>query len=195
MLHATGKMSQSLPGEVHTDHLLPFRRPHADCASCVAEYAQGFSYSCRSCEGDDKVIPITVFCLSLATALGVVALVTGDLLRVLDPSRPLEELSLLPNSVCESVASRFSDSVPLTAFKIVVVVWQIVTQVRVRTAGEAPGLRLSAASLAIGDAFFQVSNCPNSLGGSPYPGVHEMELGDLAPVRRPRVRVPYRAEH
>lgn len=73
------------------------------------------------------MIAIGTFCGSVLLALALVTFIVMNLLRVEDGSRrrndPLREAD-------RPTRPRFADSVPLTAIKIVVTVWQIITQVR-----------------------------------------------------------------
>lgn len=105
-----------------------------DCAVCANNYAAGFSYTCRSCRGNNKAIAVGTFCISLVVVMALVLVAIIDLLQdVQEPGR-------VGSSRCGisrwSAIGRISESLPLTAIKIVVVVWQIVTQVSVREDGQ-----------------------------------------------------------
>lgn len=108
---------------------------HADCAVCARYYAPGFAYSCRSCVGDERALAIGVFSAFLVVAVMVVALVIAHLVRKIDHSGGSK--SALQTMGCWSFIRRVADAIPITAVKIVVVVWQIVTQVRGRRVREA----------------------------------------------------------
>ena len=101
----------------------------SDCAVCEKDYAPGFQYSCRSCKGLDKWSAMgTAVALIIVVLIGVI-FVLVDLVRVVDSSTiergKLERRALL-------FRDRLVKALPLTAIKIIVVTWQIITQVRIR---------------------------------------------------------------
>lgn len=88
-----------------------------DCASCEEGYVQGYQYSCRRCDGEDKKIAIGCMVAVLVFALLVWALVVdraGD-------GGCRDKLW----TICDKIVKK----IPVAAIKIVFVVWQIVTQV------------------------------------------------------------------
>ena len=99
-----------------------------DCATCDEGYGSGFQYSCSSCQGSYKWAGIGGAVAVLVVAMVVVALGVAYLVGVVD--RPISERS----GVWERRILNFRDglvrAIPLTATKIVLVSWQIITQVK-----------------------------------------------------------------
>ena len=98
-----------------------------DCAACNKGYGSGFQYSCNSCQGSDKWASIGGAVAVLVVAMVVVAMGLAHLVGVVD--RPISERS----GMWERRVLNFRDglvrAIPLTAIKIVLVTWQIITQV------------------------------------------------------------------
>ena len=99
-----------------------------DCAACAEGYDSGFLYSCHSCRGSDKWVGIGGAVTVLVVAMVVTALGVAYLVGVVD--RPISER----NGMWERRVLNFQDglvrAIPLTAIKIVLVSWQIITQVK-----------------------------------------------------------------
>ena len=99
-----------------------------DCAVCDEGYASGFRYTCHSCEGPDKWAAIGGAVAVLVVVVPVIALGVAHLVGVAD--RPIYG----KNGKWERRVSNFRDRlirvIPVTAIKIVLVSWQIITQVK-----------------------------------------------------------------
>ena len=102
----------------------------ADCAVCDERFAPGLAYSCRKCTG-----AITTSAVGLAVAVCLaVLLFTALLLSRLGSvahDRTEEGMEIDPSlwKKCWSCGLSLGDMLPLVAMKIVVTVWQIVSQV------------------------------------------------------------------
>ena len=99
-----------------------------DCATCDEGYASGYQYSCHSCQGSDKraaiggaVAVLVVTTLAVALVLGYLV---GDVERAIPERRGNWERRAL------NFRDRLVRAIPLTAIKIVLVSWQIITQVK-----------------------------------------------------------------
>lgn len=103
------------------------RTSSPDCAVCEEGYAPGFHYSCRSCLGEERKAAIAVAMAVLAIALVGVSLMVANLVRMVDGSTV--GMGCWENRCCLSWRTKVADAVPLTSIKILVVAWQIITQV------------------------------------------------------------------
>lgn len=108
----------------------------ADCAVCADGYTQGLSYSCRECSGDIKRSAVGLTIAVALTAFVVAGLSLAELGAVVgDGSAVGTEAARRP---CVqkywSCQSFLVENLPLTAIKIVVIVWQILSQVGERPA-------------------------------------------------------------
>ncbi|CAM9660999.1 unnamed protein product [Ascophyllum nodosum] len=96
------------------------------CAACDEGYGSGFQYSCHSCQGSDKWAAIGGAIAVLIIGIFVVALGVTYLVGVVD--RPISER----RGGWERRVSNFRDglvrAIPLTAIKITLVSWQIISQ-------------------------------------------------------------------
>lgn len=104
-----------------------------DCAVCVDRFAPGIAYSCQECSGG-----VARSAMGLMIALGLVGLVMVAQLfyylgRVISESPNQGTDDVARDSVWERSSSSCSASLgstlPLTAIKIVLTVWQIISQV------------------------------------------------------------------
>eukprot|EP00903_Cladosiphon_okamuranus_P007092 g6891.t2 len=97
----------------------------AYCAVCEEGYGSGYQYRCSSCVGRDKRSAVATAAAVLVMAVIFIGLVITDLVRVMD-----EEASnaISCNKRVFSCRDRIVKAVPLTAIKIILVSWQIVTQ-------------------------------------------------------------------
>ena len=99
-----------------------------DCAACPEGYGSGFQYSCHSCQGSDKWAGIGGAVAVLVVGMVVVSLGVAYLVGVV--GRPISERS----GMWERRVFNFRDgllrAIPFTAIKIVLVSWQIITQVK-----------------------------------------------------------------
>ena len=99
-----------------------------DCAACDEGYGSGFQYSCHSCQGSDKWAGIGGAVAVLVVAMAVVALGVAYLVGVVD--RPISERSGMWERRVLNFRDGLVSAIPLTAVKIVLVSWQIITQVK-----------------------------------------------------------------
>ncbi|CAM9448508.1 unnamed protein product, partial [Hapterophycus canaliculatus] len=97
------------------------------CAVCVAGYSPGYSYTCKSCLGDNRrrALGVTAGIAAIAAAAAIFMVV--KLSSVVEAGPPTKLKSRWQQK-CSEWQARMRRRVPLTAFKIMVVVWQIVTQ-------------------------------------------------------------------
>ncbi|CAM9112289.1 unnamed protein product, partial [Sphacelaria rigidula] len=96
------------------------------CAVCEEGYASGYQYSCSSCFGENKRSAMGTSIALLLVALVIITMVIANLIRVLDENST-DTASILEKRLT-SCRERIANIIPLTSIKIVVVVWQIVTQ-------------------------------------------------------------------
>ena len=100
-----------------------------DCAACEAGYASGLQYSCYRCHRSEKGAAIGGAVPTLVFALVVVTLMVAYLVRVVD--HPTSERVGRWNKRLSDFRDGLVRAIPFTAIKIVVVAWQIITQVNV----------------------------------------------------------------
>lgn len=100
----------------------------ADCAVCADGYAPGIAYSCRECSGD---IIISAVAVCLVVLLLVIVLLSYLGTVVHDGAQTGRDFDIcLWKKKCWSCQASILKTFPLTSVKIVVTVWQIVSQVR-----------------------------------------------------------------
>ena len=99
-----------------------------DCAACDEGYGSGFQYSCHSCQGSDSWAAIGGTVTVLVVAMFVVVL--GVAYLVGDVDRPISERTGTWERRVLSFRDGLVRAIPLTAIKIVLVSWQIITQVK-----------------------------------------------------------------
>ena len=99
-----------------------------DCAACDEGYGSGFQYSCNSCQGSHKWAGIGEAVGVSAVAIVVVALDVVYLVGVVD--RPISERGGMWERRILNFRDGLVRAIPLTAIKIVLVSWQIITQVK-----------------------------------------------------------------
>ena len=99
-----------------------------DCAACDEGYGSGFQYSCSSCQGSHKWAGIGGAVAVSVVAIVVVALGVAYLVGVVD--RPISERSVMWERRILNFRDGLVRAIPLTAIKIVLVAWQIITQVK-----------------------------------------------------------------
>ena len=97
-----------------------------DCSDCAEGYGSGFQYSCHSCQGSDKWADIGGAVAVLVVGMVVVSLGVAYLVGVVD--RPISERSGMWERRVLNVRDGLVRAIPLTAIKIVLVSWQIITQ-------------------------------------------------------------------
>lgn len=132
---------------------------------CDKGYAPGFAKSCSDCAGDEKNIALGFFITVTVLASVVVGFVIVDLVRVLDDSRVVSDRH---DTLCWALVATLTDAAPLTGVKILVVVWQMVTQVSIEGETKCRG--------------------PESVlrFGRPSEGDLPSKAGSWSPVARPR---------
>ncbi|CAM9863984.1 unnamed protein product [Ascophyllum nodosum] len=96
------------------------------CAACDEGYGSGFQYSCSSCQGSHKWAGIGGAVAVSVVAIVVVALGVAYLVGVVD--RPISERSVMWERRILNFRDGLVRAIPLTAIKIVLVAWQIITQ-------------------------------------------------------------------
>lgn len=109
----------------------PQSRPkYKDCAVCTENYSPGYSHTCKSCMGGNRTRALAVITAIAMVALVAVTFLVANLVSVVDTGPPDEAKAQSRwQQRCSLWQARMRKTVPLTAVKIVVVVWQIVTQV------------------------------------------------------------------
>jgi len=117
---------------LNTYFLFPLAVP--DCAVCEQGFAPGIAYSCRECSGDT-----TGLAVGLAVAVALALLLVAGLLfsymcsTVHDETDEGMEIGRRSwKKKCLSFRSTLVNMLPLRAIKIVVTVWQIISQVNER---------------------------------------------------------------
>lgn len=103
----------------------------SDCAVCAGNFSSGFLYSCHSCSERSKTLTLGLGTTVATFTLFIVGVVVHELVRKVDcvtEGRP-GGTGRWSGSRPSCLAS-LSKAFPRTAVKIVVVVWQISTQVR-----------------------------------------------------------------
>ena len=98
-----------------------------DCATCDEGYGSGFQYSCHSCQGSDKWTAIGGAIAVLVVVIFVVTLGVTYLVGVVD--RPISEIIGRWERRISSFRDGLIRATPLAAIKILLVSWQIITQV------------------------------------------------------------------
>ncbi|CAM9183884.1 unnamed protein product, partial [Ectocarpus sp. 12 AP-2014] len=110
------------------------------CAVCAAGYSPGYSRTCKSCMGDSKKSALVFAAAIGALALAAVVALVSRLVSVVEVGpRQQQQGSKGWRRTCSAWQARVRQTVPLTAVKIVVVVWQIVTQYSDVAGVEYPG--------------------------------------------------------
>ncbi|CAN0056334.1 unnamed protein product, partial [Scytosiphon promiscuus] len=97
------------------------------CAVCTAGYSPGYAHTCKSCLGDSKRRALGIIASIATVALVALAFLVAKLVSVVETGPPVKAQSRWQQK-CSVWQQRMRNTVPLTAVKIVVVVWQIVTQ-------------------------------------------------------------------
>ena len=100
----------------------------ADCAVCAEGFAPGIAYRCRECSGG---VTISAMALVAAIFIALLLLITIVLVHlgsvVSDESVEMGQSSWMRK--CLSCRASIAQFLPFTAIKIVVTVWQIISQV------------------------------------------------------------------
>lgn len=99
-----------------------------DCAVCSNGFSPGTAHSCHSCAGKRSPAAHGIFFSVLVVASALVVLVVMDLLSLVNGSEDLGDK--MKGSGWGSIVFRLTGAVPLACFKVVVVIWQIISQVR-----------------------------------------------------------------
>ncbi|CAM9428829.1 unnamed protein product [Scytosiphon promiscuus] len=108
-----------------------YRGPY--CAVCADGYAPGTAYICSECSGSSMESAVGVAATALAVILLVVAIVVSDLVQIVDGNgnNQQSEEGGARGALTRGFARCYAFSArafPLTSVKIIVVVWQIITQ-------------------------------------------------------------------
>ena len=100
----------------------------ADCAVCTEGFAPGMAYSCRECSGG-----VTISAVAFMAAIVVAVLLLTTLVLVyigsVVPDGNAEVVQSSWKRRCSSCRASIAQIIPFTAIKIVVTVWQIISQV------------------------------------------------------------------
>eukprot|EP00903_Cladosiphon_okamuranus_P016944 g15619.t1 len=95
----------------------------AYCAVCEEDYGSGYQFSCHRCVDQDAGSVATAVTVLVVVVL-VIALAIADLVAVVEQD---DTASSWANRL-KSYRNRLVEAIPLTAIKIVLVAWQIITQ-------------------------------------------------------------------
>lgn len=102
------------------------------CSVCADMYAPGLGFSCRKCDGSAGDAAMATGGMVAIVIIGIVALILKHFARRVDD----DDTDDAGEGACQTckrglsfVYSFVMKSFPLTAFKTVIVVWQVVTQV------------------------------------------------------------------
>lgn len=95
----------------------------SDCAVCTDGYARGLGNLCLKCSEERRSGVIAL------ASVFIVVIVAAIVTHIPSLAFDTEAGSFLPRRVLEMARSRFKGARMYQAFKIVVVSWQIVTQV------------------------------------------------------------------
>lgn len=113
----------------------PFNRHRADCAVCVADFAPGYSNRCHECDRQNTALVVLCAILAVLLILFIAVVVVSYLLQGFEEG--VDGRSSTDNEERRSwrqklskVHRSFLKAIPLSAVSIVVVVAQIITQVR-----------------------------------------------------------------
>ena len=85
-----------------------------DCAVCIQGFAATLSYRCSECSGETSVGPVVLAVFAVLVSFFVIYMI-----------------SIEGDRNTSSSIGRMKEAIPLQSFKIIIVSWQIVTQVRV----------------------------------------------------------------
>lgn len=115
----------------HRSLAVPPPRRTADCSVCSIGYSSGIAHSCRKCSGYENSSAAGT---TIAVVIGV-CLAAAEILRRLGNVAEYEERERLDTPQdfvkrsCTRIQNLILKALPRTAIKIVVVVWQIISQV------------------------------------------------------------------
>lgn len=103
----------------------------SDCAVCAPNFTSGFFYSCHTCTERSKMVTFGLGTTVATVLLSIIWMVVHELVRKVDGGSEEQNGTtgkwLRRRQSCLALLSKIF---PRTAVKIVVVVWQITTQVR-----------------------------------------------------------------
>lgn len=107
----------------------------ADCAVCKDNYAPGIAHSCHKCSGRSLGSAVGLVLLTLMVILGGLAVAVAYLVALVRVGGSAEEEQEAPRGCWKwrlgSCHSFLRKVFPVTSMKVIVVVWQILTQVNV----------------------------------------------------------------
>ena len=95
----------------------------ADCSVCSKDYSPGLGRTCTKCSDSKVGIVLAIVLGALGAAVGVI--VTTHL------------LSEMKEGTGRGIVDRITRIIPLHTLKIVVVAWQILTQVNIKDAKQS----------------------------------------------------------
>ena len=109
----------------------PSMNPDSDCSVCAEGFSRGIAYSCRKCSKAAFGSAIGVWSTMAVVVLLVAAVLFKSLVTVVgdDTARTNDSPDGFSRSKCASFQDLAKKAFPISAIKIVVVVWQIVFQV------------------------------------------------------------------
>lgn len=104
---------------------------YTDCAVCGDGYTPGIEYSCNKCTGATRIFSLGIGAAILIVGVFVLVMVLSALVRVEACSEQESKNAITSKweQKINSCRSSIAKAIPLTAIKVVLVVWQIVTQV------------------------------------------------------------------
>ena len=100
----------------------------ADCAVCAEGFAPGIAYSCRKCSGGVTTLAVAIMAAFVVALLLFATFVFVHLGSVV-PDESVEMGQSSRMRKYSSCRASIAQIVPFTAIKIVVTVWQIISQV------------------------------------------------------------------
>ena len=116
----------------------------ADCAVCAEGFAPGIAYSCRECSGGVTTSAVALLAGLVIAVFLLAALVLVHLGSVVRYNNGKMAQSSWKQK-CSSCRASLVQMIPFTAIKIVVTVWQIISQVcPPRLAHEVPSVAPSS---------------------------------------------------
>ena len=103
-----------------------------DCAACAEGFAPWTAFECRQCSDADRPFVVGLLVTIAIILVAVGAALSAFLMRAIHRGDGQDETEISRGSLerrCIYLENVFVKAFPLTAVKIVVVVWQIISQV------------------------------------------------------------------
>ena len=115
----------------YTILLIPRTPVYSDCAVCADTFSSGIAYSCRECSEDAMRSAMGLAITAGVATVLVVVILLKHLSKVVDSEtgEGADGRQGLVGRKCALFQDVLMKVLPLSAIKIVVVVWQIVSQV------------------------------------------------------------------